>query len=844
MVAGQLELLMFTNLARLSTDMAQVKNMVGGTMKHVEGVIESATSRMKGAISGIFAGLSVAVLMHKVDSVTESMAHLQDVSEKTGASVEKLSQLQFFAGVSGSNIDAVATALAKLSKGMVSTGVEAAPTTQALKYLGLSAKDAAGNLKDPSDLFGEIAQELIKYEDGAGKAAIAQALFGKAGAEMLPTLKKMAELGAVEASVTKEQAQAAEDYQVALARLHRQKEIVWNQIVSAMLPSMQSLVDALLEASSKTDSLQSSAKGLASDGSIESWADKGAMAIAILIDGIKSLPKLFGVATADITVRAAQLDVLSKQMTVAMPWMAAAAKLAGKNPIDELNTALAARNIAVAERDAELARLLNGEVDATQKAVQKQIDARKGFKTFMEGIGVDAMLDDAMFGGAEKLKKLNFSPTDAKLAAAELKLYEHAVKRLVDQLGDLNKQSEREKLNFELFGQAFKTADGEVVHLTGNLEKLTPTHKAMLQIIAAEIDKRKDLLFVSKLHAEAYDALYKSQQQLLSLQTSVFQSDKEYVEDLRFQISLLGKTNIEQTKLNELRKIDVKLRNDLKAAADAAGDNMAQYDAARDALMRQAEDQRAAVIQAVNDRTTAERDWLLGATDAFNQYIDHARNAAETSRNFFTHTFNSMEDALVEFARTGKLDFKKLADSIISDIIRIQVRMAMTNALQSAQGSNSGSSIFGFLGRMLGFGASAPLVSEMVPGQFSLANPAFGAHGLAFDTDGLQAFAQGGLISAPTRFRFADGGMMRNGIAGEAGPEGIFPLTRINGRLGIAAQGGGGDISIVINQDNRGADASILARVEQSNEKLRRDIPYIVSDATRRGGAVRKVMHR
>jgi phage-related minor tail protein len=57
-------------------------------------------------------------------------------------------------------------------------------------------------------------------------------------------------------------------------------------------------------------------------------------------------------------------------------------------------------------------------------------------------------------------------------------------------------------------------------------------------------------------------------------------------------------------------------------------------------------------------------------------------------------------------------------------------------------------------------------------------------------------FASGGVIASPISFPLAGGAQ---GLAGEKGPEAIMPLTRgSDGRLGIAAAGGGGQ-QITIN---------------------------------------------
>jgi phage-related minor tail protein len=59
-----------------------------------------------------------------------------------------------------------------------------------------------------------------------------------------------------------------------------------------------------------------------------------------------------------------------------------------------------------------------------------------------------------------------------------------------------------------------------------------------------------------------------------------------------------------------------------------------------------------------------------------------------------------------------------------------------------------------------------------------------------------QPFATGGVIASPSYFPLGNG----LGLAGEAGPEAIMPLTRgPDGRLGVAAAGGaGGNVTVNI----------------------------------------------
>jgi phage-related minor tail protein len=60
----------------------------------------------------------------------------------------------------------------------------------------------------------------------------------------------------------------------------------------------------------------------------------------------------------------------------------------------------------------------------------------------------------------------------------------------------------------------------------------------------------------------------------------------------------------------------------------------------------------------------------------------------------------------------------------------------------------------------------------------------------------IKPFAAGGVIGTPTYFPLTDGGV---GLAGEAGPEAILPLTRgPDGALGVASPGGAAATNITV----------------------------------------------
>jgi len=120
--------------------------------------------------------------------------------------------------------------------------------------------------------------------------------------------------------------------------------------------------------------------------------------------------------------------------------------------------------------------------------------------------------------------------------------------------------------------------------------------------------------------------------------------------------------------------------------------------------------------------------------------------------------FKGLEDQLVSFVTTGKLQFKELARSIIADMARIAIRAMIIKPI------------------MAGFGLSG-----------------YAKGGVFENSNQITKYAKGGVFNSP--HYFAMGGAGNFGVLGEAGPEAIMPLKRgKGGRLGVEAQGGGGTV--------------------------------------------------
>ena len=112
-----------------------------------------------------------------------------------------------------------------------------------------------------------------------------------------------------------------------------------------------------------------------------------------------------------------------------------------------------------------------------------------------------------------------------------------------------------------------------------------------------------------------------------------------------------------------------------------------EYQTKLDAINRSETDLSETVLSNYEQMSAAQSDWRNGATSAFSNYLESARNIAGQTRDLFSNAFSSMEDAVVNFAMTGKLSFADFTKSILADMARIATRQASSALLSSLVGA-------------------------------------------------------------------------------------------------------------------------------------------------------------
>lgn len=97
-----------------------------------------------------------------------------------------------------------------------------------------------------------------------------------------------------------------------------------------------------------------------------------------------------------------------------------------------------------------------------------------------------------------------------------------------------------------------------------------------------------------------------------------------------------------------------------------------------------------ATRQAEQRRLEASRSATDGMIAGLRRYAGEAASAGQAAAQAVNQGLRSMEDTLVQFVATGKVEFGSLTNSIIADLARIAIRNGITGPLSSALGSALG----------------------------------------------------------------------------------------------------------------------------------------------------------
>jgi lambda family phage tail tape measure protein len=612
--------------------------------------------RLKAGLIAIAAAATAAGVA-MVASGIETLDKLDDLSEKTGVTVEKLSALRFAGETTGTSFEALSGGLNKLSKTMAEAAGGNKEAIATFATLGVEVKNADGTLRAADAVLADVATRFAGYEDGAAKAALAQRVFGKSGADMIPLLNQGA-AGLERARIEAEKlgavfdgniARAAADFNDNLAKIKLASEGAAISISGPLIQSLARLSQEFIEAKKNGGLFEA---GLASykKGVAEFWSGD-------MFGGSKGKGKT------------------TKEIQDAVNALGGPSAGGGRG---FFNPKVAAPVVQDPEKKAGGGGRGGGGVDTAAQEAK----ARLAFDLDEIRKSQEALSNTIANG--EKVMEARRSAS--LISESDYYAQKRAFIQQNDQVQQAAAEKEIARLQAEkLAGKDKIDNDRKIADAQSKLSKLRENAATNLEVLAI---KEKDSLDSIQ---RAYDDAAAAARGYLEVVQRA--ADAE--------IAGIGRGEKARGRQAQLSGIEEKFEAQRQALQrDNRNGKFAgrPEDYQRElALLNDSQAKEIAIYQAKYAKLDEmQADWANGAMEALQNYSDEAQNTAQMMQDAFTNAFNSAEDALVGFVKTGKIDIESLVDSIIADFARIAIKQGITgplaNALMGAIGSGGGSS--------------------------------------------------------------------------------------------------------------------------------------------------------
>ena len=198
------------------------------------------------------AAVGLGALVVKTARTADEMVELGD---KTGLTVTQIQELNYIGEQTGTSLETVTGALAKMIRNMASSQKGTGAAADAFKALGVATVDVNGNLLDSQDVFGRALAALGGIANETERDALAMAIFGKSAQELNPLIDLGSEgmaamsdeaykLGAI---MSEDAVNAAADLNDKLAGLKAGVAGLGAKLVGSFVPIITKVVDKLQE---------------------------------------------------------------------------------------------------------------------------------------------------------------------------------------------------------------------------------------------------------------------------------------------------------------------------------------------------------------------------------------------------------------------------------------------------------------------------------------------------------------------------------------------------------------------------------------------------------------------
>lgn len=645
------------------------------------------------AVGAIAVGSAIAL-----DRLIKSVGDFQDLADQTGSDPAGLASLKQAADVAGIGIDSIATASVRLSSRLAKVDDDSKGAGRALAAIGIEVNKFK-QLR-PDEQYRAIAVALDGYADGAGKVAVATELFGQGGAKQLKALKEIAGQTEQNNGLTNEQIALADEYADSSARLQSQLGLLAQKAAIEAAPALLALQTAIIDSISETVGLDTATGKLASNGGVKDFAEAAVRALGFVVDAGDGVARVFrvvgttigGVAAAAAALASGNLRMaqsisadISNQVDGILKAEMFSSRLekaiaAGKRnkPADPAKPTVDTSKFVTTPKgrkgrtDNTDKAQLSSDVDAIKQAYEQQVNAFKNAESILDALRASGLVQDREFYAAKK----------------------QFIERNADaQIQQLDAENQR--------FAAEKAIGSERIRL----DKQIADNKAKIAIIEADTSAKVTVLTIQQ--ADALTKIARAYAQAEAAAQGYLNSLKQAQER---EIAGFGQGNRERQRQAGLQQIQDRYeqqRQDLEAQRRSGQVGDDQYAQELERIERFQSAALSSYADFFQRRHELQQRADLGADEALRNYFESTQDTYSQIQGAVTNAFKGAEDALVNFVTTGKLSFKDLASSIVSDLARIAIRQSITGPLASALfggGGGSGGGFSSFLGSIFGAG--------------------------------------------------------------------------------------------------------------------------------------------
>ena len=680
--------------------------------------VSSGFDGMAGSLSGLttkIAGIGSAFI--GVQAILSSMSladELDDLSNASGVSLDAILALQGAIELSGGKADDAGRMITRLQKSLMDARDGASSSQDKLAELGLSLSDIA-NLS-PEEAIKRVVSSLAGMEDATKRNALAYDILGKSAASIdwVGVKNGIADTQEEQkryADVIKEASQIGDD----LTKSTRAMKLSLLELIKPIMDVYQALKE--MGGTSEIASfagkvLAETFKAIALIGSdvyfvinrmVAGVVALGSAGLAVVKGELSEASKIMSEYSRQSEEMRKKLDDLQQRVASGGPvgTKAEAERISTPNNTSDIkknadaielaaNAQIKAiQNIATAfakanERTREKIKLdteLIGSTDlyrkvkesdlAIDQAAQQQIDALILQKSKLKNTLNDQAQKTAIDATIESIKKQ--AQVDKETAAG-----------IIKNQADVTGAYERTLAASQRISKTMQSYYADYFRSVNELKKIGQTPQQTIETEAKfnTILNERTALF------EAASVALKDQPGLLTEVQKAISSSTSSAELLGKSYYDIGQT-IDKELVGKLQKLGI---SDIQIQ-QIVGVTKAQRQAIEEVGNSQAE-----VGSLIREK---QRDFVTGWKTSFNQYVDDATNAAKQAQSIFEKLTQGLEDAFVNFAKTGKLSFRDMLNSIAEDLLRSNIKQLLAKTFSFSSSGSGG--LFSSIGKLLGF---------------------------------------------------------------------------------------------------------------------------------------------